>query len=105
MMHLRERSPTVSHYVPISADYLLIAVRQLVSLRLTVAALCLTFQLPGQHPSAGPNGRNNEGESSQGDGKTKATWKHLSTLEECPREALNPSHVTQGPNSTTVIVS
>lgn len=38
-----ECGPTVSHYVPISLDYLLIAERQLVSLSLTVAALCLTF--------------------------------------------------------------
>lgn len=45
-----ECGPTVSHYVPISLDYLLIAERQLVSLSLTVTALCLTLRLLRQQP-------------------------------------------------------
>lgn len=65
----RECGPTVSHYVPISLDYLLIAEHQLVSLSLTVAALCLTFRLPGQPPRAPSRGRNNDGISSTGMGK------------------------------------
>lgn len=42
------KQDSVSHYVPISLDYLLIAPHQLVSLTLTDLVLCLTFKPVGQ---------------------------------------------------------
>lgn len=51
MMHLpASAAPTVSHYVSISLDYLLIAQRQLFSLSLTVVVHCLTFGPVQQRP-------------------------------------------------------
>lgn len=55
MMHLPESAAlTVSYYVSISLDYLLIVERQLVSLSLTVVAHCLTFGLGGGGVAATP---------------------------------------------------
>lgn len=61
MMHLPESAAlTVSYYVSISLDYVLIVERQLVSLSLTVVAHCLTFGLGGSYPSARFSRRTNE---------------------------------------------
>lgn len=62
MMHLPASATlTVSYYVSISLDYLLIVKCQLVSLSVTVTAHCLTFGLVGSNPSTPCNRRNNEG--------------------------------------------
>lgn len=67
MMHLpASAAPTVSHYVSISLDYLLIAQRQLFSLSLTVVVHCLTFWAGAAEtppPSAASTGGITRGES------------------------------------------
>lgn len=76
MMHLpASAAPTVSHYVSISLDYLLIAQRQLFSLSLTVVVHCLTFwAAAAETPSAastGEGGGNERGVEQRGAGREK----------------------------------